>query len=78
MQWESENKQENLITILHTVYHVWYVEREKGEERNWNRYFNRRENKLFLYVEENTEQHILLMIIFQILLWIKLSEIFTL
>ena len=48
MQWESENKQENLITILHTVYHVWYVEREKGEERNWNRYFNRRENKLFL------------------------------
>ena len=34
IQWESENKQENLIAILHTVNYVSHVEREKGEKRN--------------------------------------------
>ena len=34
IRWESENKQENLIAILHTAYHIWHVEMEKGEERN--------------------------------------------
>ena len=34
IQWESQNKQENFIAMLHTVDHVWHVEREKEEERN--------------------------------------------
>ena len=41
IQLESQNKQENFIAIIYTVDHVWYVEREKEQERN---YFNRKEN----------------------------------